>query len=378
MRLENLLKIKKSIILSILNLGLILNFKTFAANIYVGKVVKSRGRVVVLKKNAFRPISIKRVKGKLFVGDILRTKRKAFAEVKFIDNTKIFLEPETRLIIEDYRKGDKEVYTTYGKVIYKIAKQTHGTFKIKTPTSIIGVKGTELLTFVKDGASIIAVKEGKVEVFNPSVPKVKVLLRENTLTIVKKNSPPLPPVKVDKKVIEKLFKVASNKDKEKISKKENSSSNKKLEETKKTENKNQSNLQKNNSPKENQEKNIKTSQENVQQASTNIVSESNTNIESQETSQNIKMENNNFEEKNTPEITPVENIELTSTVENIVFSSEVENIIDSTTEDIENTVDELITQTEEETKNCIEALLHINSNTINIQINIPQTEVIKK
>jgi len=183
-------------------------YLSLAKEIYVGKIIKAKGRVVILKKNSFRPVSYKKYKGKLYVKDIVRTKRRSYADIKFIDTTQVHLSPESRLIIEDYRPQSKFLYATYGKVIYKVAKQNKALFKIKTPTALIGVKGTQLLTYVKDGFSIIAVKEGLVEVYNPKIPNVKVLLKPKTLTVVKKDLPPTKPIKLDEKKLEKLFKVS--------------------------------------------------------------------------------------------------------------------------------------------------------------------------
>ncbi|GAB6076804.1 hypothetical protein JCM12825_16820 [Desulfurobacterium crinifex] len=181
----------------------------------VGKIEKAKGRVSILKKGSFRGINYKRVKGKIEVGDIVRTKRKSFADISFIDKTRVHLEESSRLIVEKYIPGKEvTVSSPSGKVVYRVVKVTRGAYRIKTPTALIGVKGTELATIVDSGISVVVVKEGAVEVVNPELPQYRVVVKRNMATVVKPGKPPAKPVIVSKTVIEKVFKGAKPKKEE--------------------------------------------------------------------------------------------------------------------------------------------------------------------
>jgi hypothetical protein len=174
----------------------------------VGKIEKARGRVSILKKGNFRGINYKKVKGKIEVGDVVRTKRKSFADISFIDKTRVHLEESSRLIVEKYIPGkETTINSPSGKVVYRVTKVTRGAYRIKTPTALIGVKGTELATIVDSGVSVVVVREGAVEVVNPELPHYRVVVKRNMATVVKPGKPPAKPVTVGKPTIEKVFKV---------------------------------------------------------------------------------------------------------------------------------------------------------------------------
>ncbi len=197
----------------------------------VGKIEKAKGRVSILKKGSFRGINYKRVKGKIEVGDIVRTKRKSFADISFIDKTKVHLEESSRLIVEKYIPGKEvDINSPSGKVVYRVAKVTRGAYRIKTPTALIGVKGTELATIVDSGISIVVVKEGAVEVMNPELPQYRVVVKRNMATVVKPGKPPAKPITVSKTVIEKVFKgTKPKKEEEKSERREEKKPEKKTE-----------------------------------------------------------------------------------------------------------------------------------------------------
>jgi hypothetical protein len=195
----------KSVLLSLV---LSVVFSLPALSQVVGKIEKAGGRVSILKKGNFRGISYKKVRGKIEVGDVVRTKRKSFADISFIDKTKIRLEESSRLIVEKYIPGkETTINSPSGKVVYRVTKVTRGAYRIKTPTALIGVKGTELATIVDSGVSVVVVREGAVEVVNPELPHYRVVVKRNMATVVKPGKPPAKPVTVGKPTIEKVFKV---------------------------------------------------------------------------------------------------------------------------------------------------------------------------
>ncbi|WP_457570037.1 FecR family protein [Desulfurobacterium sp.] len=139
--------------------------------INVGRVEKAKGRVEIVKKGTFRGVNWKKLDGKLYVGDIVRTKRKSSAVIGFFDGTRVKLSENSRLYIEKYILSEgTNINVTTGKVIFKVSKRVDGEFKVTTPEAIIGVKGTEFAVVVEPGQTIVAVANGIVDIASTSFP----------------------------------------------------------------------------------------------------------------------------------------------------------------------------------------------------------------
>ncbi len=178
----------------------------------VGEVVKARGRVSIVKKGTFKGVSWE-VDPSVGVGDTVRTKRRSSAVVRFVDNTEVTLDERTRLVVEAYvPHGEAEVRNPSGKVIYKVSRRARGMFRVRTPTALIGVKGTEFVTVSTPTVVAVFVKRGEVEVVNPQFPEVKVRVKANTASFVSAGAPPTPPKEVAPEVLEKVFKVKEEKE----------------------------------------------------------------------------------------------------------------------------------------------------------------------
>ncbi len=192
-----------------------LAFSSPSLSTAVGKIERAEGRVSIIKKGNFRGINYRKVNGKIEVGDVVRTKRKSYAEILFIDKSRVHLEERSRLIVEKFIPGKiVDIKSPSGKVIYRISKVTKGSYRIKTPTALIGVKGTVLATIVNNGISTIIVKRGTVEVFNPEFPQNRVFLRSRMATVVKPGAPPSKPVLVTEQLVSKLFEAKAQPDSE--------------------------------------------------------------------------------------------------------------------------------------------------------------------
>ena len=82
-------------------------------------------------------------------GDVVKTPKKVFMSIVFLDGSNIKIQQETELRITSYRRTAKELATTLdlarGEAYSDIEKQgSYGEFTVKTPTAVAAVKGTEL------------------------------------------------------------------------------------------------------------------------------------------------------------------------------------------------------------------------------------------
>jgi hypothetical protein len=129
-----------------------------------GIVLFSVGEVFLVKQDQTEtPIEIQ---AKVTSGDTMRTGAKSFATVQFADKGLVRIQENTTLSISDmFSTGTGELILKEGQVLTKINKLIKGEqFKIKTPTAVASVRGTEYSTTYTGGKSVIAVKNGKVAV----------------------------------------------------------------------------------------------------------------------------------------------------------------------------------------------------------------------
>ncbi len=110
-------------------------------------------------------------------GDVIKTPKKVFMSIVFLDGSNIKIQQETELRVTSYRRTAKELATTLdlarGEAYSDIASQgSDGEFTVKTPTAVAAVKGTELnVDFNEDSEETsLVVTEGSVEFYNPEFP----------------------------------------------------------------------------------------------------------------------------------------------------------------------------------------------------------------
>lgn len=143
--------------------------------IEVGKVDEFRGKVDKLEKGQVRPQALAKENLRLSVGDVIRTKSDGAAKVSFIDGNRLELGPLTKLSITDYQQV-KSINVARGRVLFDVEKLRPGEgFEIRTPTAILGVKGTRFLIDVAPTSTVVVVFSGAVQISpinNPSVSSI--------------------------------------------------------------------------------------------------------------------------------------------------------------------------------------------------------------
>ncbi len=220
--------------LFILLIFLVFPLPVFSAS-EVGIFVWVKGRVDVLRKGQLPAIKAK-TNMKIFEGDVIRTKRNGRAEVRFYDGSVIRIAPSTRVDITRYplTKGKVLLKLPRGrvqavvskKVVKKITSKVRK-FEIHTPIAVAGVRGTDYFVWHNINFSGVLVKEGRVEVYNPRFPKIRVIVPAGKMTIVRMGKPPAPPKPVS---VEKIKQMEKEFIKEKVSKEEEGKTGEEVEE----------------------------------------------------------------------------------------------------------------------------------------------------
>jgi hypothetical protein len=122
----------------------------------VGRFSLVKGEVDLLKQGKIPAIAAKHQDG-VEVGDVIRTKSKAKAQLTMVDDSVITLAPETRLAIADYqynpaREERRAVLRAFRGLVHTVVKRVIKTeepdFIMETHTATIGVRGTSFYTLL--------------------------------------------------------------------------------------------------------------------------------------------------------------------------------------------------------------------------------------
>ena len=177
---------------------------TYAA--VIGKLTAIQGDVDVLKPGMERAAPAV-LQQPLSEGDIIRTKSNGKAEITFVDDSVVRLAPNSRLQITEYlMEGNKRksgVMNLFRGKMRAVVSKSRGflaaafgeseKFEVRTPTAVAGVRGTDFFISYQMGVTAIAVREGRVDTFNPAIPGQIVRVAEGMATTIAGNAPPSQP-----------------------------------------------------------------------------------------------------------------------------------------------------------------------------------------
>jgi hypothetical protein len=146
----------------------------------------TKAKITFIKGKAYQgptqngPWEILSIKESVEPGRFIKTEKKSIAEITLPDNSAIRIAPETLLELTQtlYSAKKKPKFSAslfLGKVWAKVSKsfgRNRGSFTVKTPTAIIGVRGTVYnLKTAADKSTDILVYEGVVGVGPPIITK---------------------------------------------------------------------------------------------------------------------------------------------------------------------------------------------------------------
>ena len=127
-----------------------------ADNSQVAQIKTVSGQAEIVRNGARTPA---RVGDPLFEKDTIETGGDGSIGITFIDNTVMSSGPDSQIVLEDY-KFNSSNFTgsmltdmnrgTVSMISGDIARSTPGAMKVKTPTAILGVRGTHFVIEVKD------------------------------------------------------------------------------------------------------------------------------------------------------------------------------------------------------------------------------------
>jgi hypothetical protein len=128
-------------------------------------------------------------------GDILDTHGGGRVRIELSDGSVVIVQPETRLVLQDYRAAGslRELLKVFvGRVRIKVNHfgSQPNPYRVNSPSASIAVRGTEFGISVGAGGSTeVVVYEGLVEVYSLTDPQRRVLLESGKGVIVRPNEP---------------------------------------------------------------------------------------------------------------------------------------------------------------------------------------------
>ena len=165
----------------------------------VGRFTQVDGQVDLLKQGK-TPAAPARVNDGVESGDVIRTKSKAKAQIKFVDDSLVTLAPESRMAVADYvfdaAKGERRAVLRFFRgvihtVVTRVLKAQEPDFLMETHTSVTGVRGTETYTVLLPSSTGAYLINGLLEVRsnNPKILEI-VLLKAMQFSVVPLGQPP--------------------------------------------------------------------------------------------------------------------------------------------------------------------------------------------
>lgn len=129
-----------------------------------GIVIFSVGDITIKQQDqAPRPLSLQDMVSQ---GDTIVTGDKSFATIQFQDIGLLRIQEKTIVTLTTLFANDRgEVYLDQGQVLSKLHRLKKETeYRIKTPTAVASVRGTEYSASYLNGKSLVSVRTGKVAV----------------------------------------------------------------------------------------------------------------------------------------------------------------------------------------------------------------------
>jgi hypothetical protein len=166
----------------------------------VGRFTMVEGQVDLLRQGKLPAVSAK-VQDGVEPGDVIRTKSKSKAQVKFVDDSIITMAPESRMAVADFvydgARGYRHAVLRHFRglihaVVTQLISVQEPEFIIETQTAVMGVRGTAGYSFIVPNGSIhfctLGIWQGQAK--NPNFPSV-ILVRVGDYAEFPMDKPPV-------------------------------------------------------------------------------------------------------------------------------------------------------------------------------------------
>lgn len=161
-----------------------------------GNVASLSGQVDLIREN--EPAQSIVVGDEIFAGDILRTGKKSMVVINLPDGSRLSIGENSKLEITKYlteREPEGLITMVRGRVrafVSEIFSSRKESFRIKTPTAVVGVQGTDFTVIASSFKTWVEVYEGLVVTENLDEDIVgRKLVGPGQAAIIKQDKPPI-------------------------------------------------------------------------------------------------------------------------------------------------------------------------------------------
>lgn len=158
-------------------LGSLLTWNLANAAETVGKAAELTGKVMVTHEGG-TPAALE-YGADILLKDVIETKKDGALKISFKDGTDLALQANSKILVSEFlfSPGKKQrtnvIEATAGKVrviVSKTFNKATSKTEVKTPTAVVGVRGTDFALEVAKKKTKIFCLKGEVETFNPLFP----------------------------------------------------------------------------------------------------------------------------------------------------------------------------------------------------------------
>jgi hypothetical protein len=180
----------------------------------VGKVLLVQGKALIMHGKERYGYRVKK-NLPLFKGDIIVTLPRGRIRLKLNDGSVVTMASNTKFIINksEFDSVKKRFVSFLGMSLgkarfwlVKVARDKHPEYKVKTPTAVMGVRGSDFVLEVADFTTVTAFEDTILEVRSLDFPEQPVILTEFKQTIVREGEIPDDPTDVPLEEIEPMKK----------------------------------------------------------------------------------------------------------------------------------------------------------------------------
>jgi len=113
----------------------------------------------------------------VFMGDVVTTNRRGSAQIKFVDDTKLVVGPNSQITIDSFVFQSKTTAKSFslnavqGTFRFITGVSAKNVYSIKTPSATIGVRGTEFDFTVDQQGTHVGLWGGSIRLCDTSVPQ---------------------------------------------------------------------------------------------------------------------------------------------------------------------------------------------------------------
>lgn len=127
---------------------------------------KFKGKVEIFDSSANPRKAL--IQSPLYEGYLIKTGSKAECEIIFKDKSVIFVSENTEIKIEkavlEKDRRDFSLDFLRGKILFFVQKMVNSAYKIKTPTAVCAVRGTDFSVIASSDSALVGLFEGKMEI----------------------------------------------------------------------------------------------------------------------------------------------------------------------------------------------------------------------